>query len=197
MGQIFSHLLLSFHFLYFTLILVNKAMRIYASHHSPENTFLCAAFPKTTEMIWLHYKRFYFFFSLLPFLLSSSAKQLEIFIFKTLVQQIAIFLCTAFSMYSSSEWFRITLWQRESQHALMPASFSIISKRKTAGDPFFHLAQDPKSARSHFNIILWQYDKMDVNRTLTNMIRREMIEQYNIGQIVFTNVHFMDTKLPL
>lgn len=25
---------------------------------------------------------------------------------------------------------------------------------------------------------------MDVNRTLTNMIRREMIEQYNIGQIV-------------
>lgn len=160
-------------------------MFICALHHSPENTFLCAAFPKTTEITWLNYKRFYYyFFFLLPFLLGSSAKQLEIFIFKTLVQQIAIFLCTAFSVYSSSEWFRITLRQRESQHALMPASFSIISKRKTAGDPFFHLAQDPKSARSHFNTILWQYDKMDVNRTLTNMIRREMIEQYNIGQIV-------------
>lgn len=160
-------------------------MFICALHHSPENTFLCAAFPKTTEITWLNYKRFYYyFFFLLPFLLGSSAKQLEIFIFKTLVQQIAIFLCTALSVYSSSEWFRITLRQRESQHALMPASFSIISKRKTAGDPFFHLAQDPKSARSHFNTILWQYDKMDVNRTLTNMIRREMIEQYNIGQIV-------------
>lgn len=66
----------------------------------------------------------------------------------------------------------------------MLASFSIISKRKTAGDPFFHLAQDPKSARFHLNIILGQYDKMDVNRTLTNMIHREMIAQCNIRQIV-------------
>lgn len=146
--------------------------------------FFVQPFQKQQKLSDFTIKDFIIFFFLLPFLLSSSAKQLEIFIFKTLVQQIAIFLCTAFSMYSSSEWFRITLWQRESQHALMPASFSIISKRKTAGDPFFHLAQDPKSTRSHFNIILWQYDKMDVNRTLTNMIRREMIEQYNIGQIV-------------
>lgn len=51
MGQNFSHLLFSFHFLYFILILVNKAMFIYALHHSPENISLCAAFPKTTEII--------------------------------------------------------------------------------------------------------------------------------------------------
>lgn len=58
---------------------------------------------------------------------------------------------------------------------------------------FFHLAQDPKSARSHFNIILWQYDKIDVNRTLTNMICREMIEQYNIRQIVLL-MYFLWTQ---
>lgn len=62
MRQNFSLLLFFFHFLYFILILVNKTMFIYALYHSPENTFLCAAFPKTTEIIRLIYKRFYFFF---------------------------------------------------------------------------------------------------------------------------------------